>query len=309
MNYNIDNFNQNSTHINPSYPVREDITSQIVQSNTNQQNGNKNVNNEFNSYNPINQNIQNNQNINNEFNSYNYNYPINQNTQNNQNINKDIRSQINENQPINHILNLKNSIVPNINENQKSKDSNLLKKKNSNLIYNENKKMTKDLKSLENINKNNNNEISDDKNLPQSKAKYYILCAVICGSLLIYLIYYLAKGTSAPSGSIRTNEVLYLNGNIFTLTYLNVNCDNNTAINYFGLKLDSDRYYYVYNCVNVGNQNNNLIFSQTPESSIQIGPDAVFKSANFLDRHNITCPLNYDINNFVLVKVTNSTIQ
>ena len=114
----------------------------------------------------------------------------------------------------------------------------------------------------------------------------------------------------------KTNKILHHNGNLMTLTQLNVRCPYNSALIDFNLNLYLDtHYYYEYKCLPVS-VINNVITLFTPINRIQKGSERLFKSANFLDRHFVKCPDNYALQGFNLRdgaefyprKLTSSTV-
>ena len=107
-----------------------------------------------------------------------------------------------------------------------------------------------------------------------------------------------------------TSFVDNLNGSIIGLTYLNVLCPNNFALIDFNMTFplgSLSQYSYIYRCIQVSSTNNILFFNTTP-SNLYSGPN-YYNSTQLLNQHNITCPLNYGIQQFILANVTNTTVQ
>jgi hypothetical protein len=85
-------------------------------------------------------------------------------------------------------------------------------------------------------------------------------------------------------------------GSVFHLDRHLIDCGQNSAINYFRLQRGDGNIRYAYRCIKSDNISNTCFSKETPPQST----GEAQKSANYLDRHTISCDAGQVLRSFVL---------
>jgi hypothetical protein len=85
-------------------------------------------------------------------------------------------------------------------------------------------------------------------------------------------------------------------GSVFNLDRHLINCGENSAINYFKLERKDNQVRYAYRCIKSETISNTCFNKETPPQSIGDANN----SANYLDRHTISCDSGQVLRSFVL---------